>query len=161
MGCHSLLQRIFPTQGSNRGFPHCRQIHIYIYIYTHILAGLCNPENLPMVHVKSMVFSSIPRAKYLSVFGVRSVRWEGRSWQLTSLHLTIRRCSVSHLTARDGINHLAEKRETWRALLPDLQWNKFLSVASWLQAVWMSYWKRRGRKESGPWMDRNWLSLDQ
>ena len=25
MGCHSLLQRIFPTQGSNLGLPHCRQ----------------------------------------------------------------------------------------------------------------------------------------
>ena len=25
-GCHSLLQGIFPTQGSNPGFPHCRQI---------------------------------------------------------------------------------------------------------------------------------------
>ena len=26
MGCHSLLQGIFPTQGSNLGFLHCRQI---------------------------------------------------------------------------------------------------------------------------------------
>ena len=26
VGCHSLLQRIFPTQGSNPGLPHCRQI---------------------------------------------------------------------------------------------------------------------------------------
>ena len=26
VGCHSLLQGIFPTQGSNPGFPHCRQI---------------------------------------------------------------------------------------------------------------------------------------
>ena len=24
--CHALLQRIFPTQGSNPGFPHCRRI---------------------------------------------------------------------------------------------------------------------------------------
>ena len=24
--CHALLQGIFPTQGSNRGLPHCRQI---------------------------------------------------------------------------------------------------------------------------------------
>ena len=24
--CHFLLQRIFPTQGSNPGFPHCRQV---------------------------------------------------------------------------------------------------------------------------------------
>ena len=26
VGCHFLLQRIFPTQGSNPGLPHCRQI---------------------------------------------------------------------------------------------------------------------------------------
>ena len=26
MGCHFLLQRIFPTQGSNLGLPHCRQM---------------------------------------------------------------------------------------------------------------------------------------
>ena len=27
VGCHFLLQGIFPTQGSNPGLPHCRQIH--------------------------------------------------------------------------------------------------------------------------------------
>ena len=26
VGCHALLQGIFPTQGSNPGFPHCRRI---------------------------------------------------------------------------------------------------------------------------------------
>ena len=26
MGCHALLQRIFPTQGLNPGHPHCRWI---------------------------------------------------------------------------------------------------------------------------------------
>ena len=26
VGCHILLQEIFPTQGSNPGLPHCRQI---------------------------------------------------------------------------------------------------------------------------------------
>ena len=41
VGCHSLLQGIFPNQGSNPGLPHCRQIlhhlshqdiHIYIWL---------------------------------------------------------------------------------------------------------------------------------
>ena len=27
VGCHALLQRIFPVQGSNPGFLHCKQIH--------------------------------------------------------------------------------------------------------------------------------------
>ena len=51
VGCHALLQGIFPTQGSNPGLPHCRRIlyhlshqgSVYvcvcvcvcIYIYTH------------------------------------------------------------------------------------------------------------------------------
>ena len=26
VGCHALLQGIFPTQGSNPGLPHCRRI---------------------------------------------------------------------------------------------------------------------------------------
>ena len=30
--CHALLQRIFPTQGSNPGLPHCRQI---LYCLSH------------------------------------------------------------------------------------------------------------------------------
>ena len=30
MGCHVLLQGIFPTQGSNLGLLHCRQIRYYL-----------------------------------------------------------------------------------------------------------------------------------
>ena len=32
VGCHSLLQGVFLTQGSNSGFPHCRQI---LYCLSH------------------------------------------------------------------------------------------------------------------------------
>ena len=32
-GCYSLLQRIFPTQGSNPGLLHCRQIHYLLLLY--------------------------------------------------------------------------------------------------------------------------------
>ena len=30
MGCHFLLQGIFPTQGLNQGLPHCRQTHYHL-----------------------------------------------------------------------------------------------------------------------------------
>ena len=30
VGCHALLRGIFPTQGSNPGLPHCRQILYYL-----------------------------------------------------------------------------------------------------------------------------------
>ena len=39
VGCHFLLQRIFPTQGLNLGLPHCRQMYIFILIYVY--AVLC------------------------------------------------------------------------------------------------------------------------
>ena len=32
VGCHALLQGIFPTQGSNPGLPHCRQV---LYCLSH------------------------------------------------------------------------------------------------------------------------------
>ena len=32
VGCHALLQEIFPIQGSNPGLPHCRQI-IFFFFY--------------------------------------------------------------------------------------------------------------------------------
>ena len=32
MGCHFLLQEIFPTQGLNPGLPHCRQM---LYCWSH------------------------------------------------------------------------------------------------------------------------------
>ena len=30
MGCHALLQGIFPTQASSSGLPHCRQIRYHL-----------------------------------------------------------------------------------------------------------------------------------
>ena len=41
VGCHFLLQRIFPTQGSNLGLPHCRQM---LYPLSHQTLMLGNIE---------------------------------------------------------------------------------------------------------------------
>ena len=41
VGCHFLLQRIFPTQGLNLGLPHCRQM---LYCFSHqakLFSNLC------------------------------------------------------------------------------------------------------------------------
>ena len=45
VGCHFLLQRIFLTQGSNPGLPHCRQT---LYRLSHQESPCCtlNPHNL-------------------------------------------------------------------------------------------------------------------
>ena len=34
VGCHALLQGIFPTQGSYPGLPHCRQILYHLGFFT-------------------------------------------------------------------------------------------------------------------------------
>ena len=51
VGCHFLLQRIFPTQASNLGLPHCRQTlyslnhqgrqYYFLFYFKQILAALC------------------------------------------------------------------------------------------------------------------------
>ena len=41
VGCHSLHQGIFPTQGSNPGLPHCRQI---IYQLSHQESSWCSKQ---------------------------------------------------------------------------------------------------------------------
>ena len=53
VGILSLLQGIFPTQGSNPGLWHCRRIlyqpshalSIFIYIHTHIFCGISIHQN--------------------------------------------------------------------------------------------------------------------
>ena len=49
VGCHSLLHGIFPTQGSNRGFLHCRQI---LYRLRQLNAS-------PKSHHHSVSFSNV------------------------------------------------------------------------------------------------------
>ena len=39
MGCHFLLQGIFPTQGLNLGLPHCRQILYRLSHHWYALQG--------------------------------------------------------------------------------------------------------------------------
>ena len=55
VGCHALFQRIFPTQGSNPGLPHCRRIlyqrspwgswQCCIYVMLHITILVSIPTN--------------------------------------------------------------------------------------------------------------------
>ena len=42
MGCHFLLQGIFPTQGSNPGLLHCRQISYQLSYGEKPLGGAAN-----------------------------------------------------------------------------------------------------------------------
>ena len=51
MGCHSLLQGIFPTQELNPGLLHCRQM-LYSLSYVKICTRLINSEALPALNFK-------------------------------------------------------------------------------------------------------------
>ena len=57
VGCHALLQGIFPTQGSNPGLPHCRQI---LYHQSHVAGLIFHPKfTLPLnLEIKSWVRGS-------------------------------------------------------------------------------------------------------
>ena len=64
MGCHCLLQGIFPTQGSNPGLPHCRQT---LYRLSHreviIVTGL--PVTLTF---SGLFFQNDPSKNFFKVF---------------------------------------------------------------------------------------------
>ena len=71
MGCHILLQGIFPTQGSNPGLPHCRQT---LYPLSHInyaaakslqsCATLCDP-----------IVGSPPGSTIPGILQARTLEW--------------------------------------------------------------------------------------
>ena len=58
VGCHFLLQRIFLTQGSNLGFPHCRQT---LYRLSHQGRVTCGPQApLSMGYPRQKYWSGLP-----------------------------------------------------------------------------------------------------
>ena len=52
VGCHALLQGIFPTQGSNPGFLHCRQI---LYHLSH--QGSPLERRVVLIYIFSILFN--------------------------------------------------------------------------------------------------------
>ena len=55
VGCHFLLQGIFPTQGSNPGLPHCRHV---LYHLSHQGSLCCPPGDLSDPGIKPVSSSS-------------------------------------------------------------------------------------------------------
>ena len=62
VGSLSLLQGIFPTQGSNSGLPHCRQI---LYYVSHMGSPRISPTRYLMFHLPSSL--NIPQISRLEV----------------------------------------------------------------------------------------------
>ena len=71
VGCHALLQGIFPTQGSKPGLPHCRQI---LYCLSH--QG--SPGNMWSDIFQSIIFNAthlLPCGLYLHAFICTPLLW--------------------------------------------------------------------------------------
>ena len=68
MGCHSLLQGIFPTQGLNPGLLHCRQI---LYSLSH--HGSSVYKNNSIVRISNILTFSVP-GKIVIIFAIW-VQW--------------------------------------------------------------------------------------
>ena len=59
VGCHSLLQGIFPTQGSNPGHPHCRRI-LYQLCHQGSPKFWLHPPNVRMSPASSLLVRTRP-----------------------------------------------------------------------------------------------------
>ena len=77
VGGHFLLQRIFPTQGSNTGLPHCRQT---LYRLSH-QGSLYITESL----VNQLYFNKKKISCLCSVISMGKCKWP--SWSLIIKHL--------------------------------------------------------------------------
>ena len=60
VGCHSLLQGIFPTQGLNPGLPHCRQI-LYQLIHQEAYSWVYNPSPDRYIHPHKSLYTGVHR----------------------------------------------------------------------------------------------------
>ena len=82
MGCHAFLQGIVPTQGSNPGLLHCRQILCQ-------LSYQGNPIYIYMLHAKSLqscltlcdpMDGSLPGSSVHGIFQARILEWVSTSF---------------------------------------------------------------------------------
>ena len=89
VGCHLLLQRIFPTQGSNPGLPHCRQTlyHLSHQVSPHLIIA----EDLITLLIQPMKRHSKKWPKLLkwSHFQLKEVRsyWAAQSNNKNNWHI--------------------------------------------------------------------------
>ena len=77
IGCHSLLQGIFPTQGSNPGLPHCRQILYFLShqgsptFSTYYVKMMILPHQLPCSYI--LAIRMPPTSFFLFYFTIQDL----------------------------------------------------------------------------------------
>ena len=62
VGCHALLQRIFPTQGSNPGLPHCKKI---LYHLSQLYSKLKKKKIKTYIPGKKLWFHSFNQPAFI------------------------------------------------------------------------------------------------
>ena len=84
VGCHSLLQGIFPTQGLNLGLLHCRQI-LYHLSHQRNLLHLRLHVNMwwPKQCIRTKPFTSLQGEKH-PLFHLLKITW--KKWEIFSTH---------------------------------------------------------------------------
>ena len=84
VGCHALLQGIFPTQGSNPGLPHCRWI---LYRLSHQGSLKSAWSFLNLTHHPTASLVAVPGSGSIpEPLEVRKIPWR-RKWQPTPVFL--------------------------------------------------------------------------
>ena len=84
VGCHALLQGIFPTQGSNPGLPHCRQI---LYCLSHQGSPCLNTRSLYFLRASPGGSDGKESACDIGDLGsIPEIPWR-REWQPTPVFL--------------------------------------------------------------------------
>ena len=75
MGCHFLLQRIFPTQGSNLGLPHCRQMLYHLRHQGSLIESVMPSNLLILFHTLLFLPSIFPSIRVFSNESALCIRW--------------------------------------------------------------------------------------
>ena len=86
VGCHSFLQEIFPTQGSNLGLLHCRQI---LYLLSH--QGLYVENDKPRLCIEKQRHHFADKGLY------------GQSYVFSSSHVHMRSVQFSRSVVSDSL----------------------------------------------------------
>ena len=82
VGCHSLLQGIFPTQGLNSGLPHCRQNLYHLNClgspqFSFRIMPLCLPARLTPARPGWVIVAWTPFGFLPRRWGLNDCKWSG------------------------------------------------------------------------------------
>ena len=147
VGCHALLQGIFPTQGSNQGLPHLRQIftrplvkiftilslheHISLYLF---LITVANQYDIPYVLTLSSLSLSHLFFDFRSHFYL--LKWWTSAWVyfIGCVHV----CAQSYPTLCDPMDcSLPGSSVCGNFPAKRLEW---VAVSSSRRSSWPRYW---------------------